>query len=201
MVMQIGLSGGIASGKSSVAARLAQLGATIIDSDVLAREAVAPGTPGLAAVVARFGPGVLDQNGTLDRPALGRVVFADPAARADLEAIIHPVVRARADELCAAVPAGGVAVQVIPLLVEVGLADAFDLVVVIDVDPEIQLSRLRRRDAITEAEAQARVAAQASRERRLAAADVVIANNGNPEELVAAVDQFWARWVAPSVNG
>jgi dephospho-CoA kinase len=199
--MQIGLTGGIASGKSAVAARLAEHGALIIDADVLAREVVAPGTPGLAAIIARFGSGVVGPDGFLDRPALGEVVFADRAARADLEAIIHPAVRVRAAELVSAAPPGSVVVQVIPLLVEVGMTSAFDLVLVVDVEPDLQLARLRRREGFTEAEALARLAAQASRKTRLAAADVVIENNGTPAELDAAVDRFWAERLASGVNG
>lgn len=192
MVRQIGLTGGIASGKSAVAERLAALGAVIIDSDVLAREVVQPGTPGLAAVVDRFGAGVLAADGSLDRAALGAVVFADPQARAGLEAIIHPAVRARAAELSAAAPPEAVVVQVIPLLVEVGLADLFEQVVVVDVDPAVQLERLQRRNGYSREEAAARVAAQAPRDVRLAQADVVIENNGTLAELDAQVDRFWA---------
>ncbi|MCE1173421.1 MAG: dephospho-CoA kinase [Propionibacteriales bacterium] len=192
MVRQIGLTGGIASGKSAVAERLAELGAVIIDSDVLAREVVQPGTSGLAAVVDRFGAGVLAADGSLDRPALGAIVFADPQARASLEAIIHPAVRARAAELSATAPAGAVVVQVIPLLVEAGLADGFDQVVVVDVDPDLQLERLQRRNGYSREEAAARVAAQAPRDVRLAQADVVIENNGTLPELYAQVDRFWA---------
>lgn len=194
--MMIGLTGGIAAGKSAVAAQLAELGAIIIDSDVLAREVVAPGTPGLSAIVARFGTEVLAADGSLDRPALGRVVFADRQARSDLEAIVHPAVRARAAELAEAAPTGSVIVQVVPLLVEVGMADSFDLVVVVDVEPAVQLARLRSRDQLSDADAVARVSAQTSREQRLARADVVIANNGTPSQLRSAVALFWAERVA-----
>jgi len=192
--MLVGLTGGIGSGKSLVAELLAERGATIIDADVLARLAVAPGTPGLASVVARFGQGVVSPDGSLDRAALGRVVFGDPEARRDLEAIIHPAVRARAAALTAAAPAGAVVVQVIPLLVETGQQDAFDKVVVVDVDPDVQLSRITARDGLTEAEARARLRAQATRDARLAAADVVLHNNGTPEDLAAAVDRLWTDW-------
>ncbi|MGC3993837.1 MAG: dephospho-CoA kinase [Propionicimonas sp.] len=187
----VGLTGGIASGKSTVAELLAERGALVIDADRLAREVVEPGTPGLAAVVARFGDGVLRPDGSLDRPALGRIVFADTVARGDLEAIIHPAVRARAAELTAAAPAGAVVVQMIPLLVETGQQDAFDLVVVVDTAPEEQLARVRARDGLGAEEALARVRAQADRERRLAAADVVLHNDGTPADLADQVDRFW----------
>jgi dephospho-CoA kinase len=192
--MLVGLTGGIGSGKSLVAELLAAHGATIIDADVLAREAVAPGTPGLAAVRERFGTGVLRPDGSLDRAALGRIVFGDPLARRDLEAIIHPAVRARAAALAAAAPEGAVVVQVIPLLVETGQQGHFDQVVVVDVEPEVQLSRIVRRDGLSEAEARARLRAQASREARLAAAHVVLRNNGTRDDLAAAVDRLWAEW-------
>jgi len=192
--MLVGLTGGIGSGKSLVAELLAAHGATIIDADVLAREVVAPRTPGLAAVRERFGAGVLRADGSLDRGTLGRIVFADPVARRDLEAIIHPAVRARAAALTAAAPDGAVVVQVIPLLVETGQQGSFDQVVVVDVDPEVQLSRIMLRDGLSEAEAQARLRAQASREARLAAAHVVLRNNGTRADLAAAVDRLWAEW-------
>jgi dephospho-CoA kinase len=192
--MLVGLTGGIGSGKSLVAELLAEHGATIIDADVLAREVVAPGTPGLAAVRERFGAGVLRSDGSLDRVALGRIVFGDPLARRDLEAIIHPAVRVRAAALTALAPEGAVVVQVIPLLVETGQQGKFDQVVVVDVDPEVQLSRIVRRDGLSEAEAQARLRAQASREARLAAAHVVLRNNGTRDDLAAAVDRLWAEW-------
>jgi dephospho-CoA kinase len=190
-VVTIGLTGGIASGKSAVAEELRRRGAVIIDSDVLAREVVAPGTPGLAAVVERFGAGVLHPDGTLDRAALGRIVFADPVARADLEAIVHPAVRARAAELAAAAPPDALVVQVIPLLVETGQAGAFDAVVVVDADPETQVARVMARDGLDRAAALARLAAQASRADRLAAADHVVANDGSRADLVREVDELW----------
>ncbi len=201
MVKHIGLTGGIASGKSAVAARLASRGAVIIDADLLAREVVEPGTAGLKAVVARFGADIVSADGSLDRAALGRRVFGDAQARADLEAIIHPAVRARAAELAAAAPNDSVVVQVIPLLVEVGLADGFDLVVVVDVDPAVQRQRLAARDGYGPAEIDARIGAQASRRARLAQADVVIGNNGSMEELNASVDRFWRQYAAGESSG
>lgn len=193
----MGLTGGIASGKSTVADLLAQRGALLVDSDVLAREVVEPGTPGLAALVERFGPEVLGPDGRLDRPALGRRVFGTDetsrAARRDLEAVVHPAVRARAAELEAGAAPGQVVVHVIPLLVETGQAGSFDLVVVVDVDPAAQRARLLARDGLDPAQADARIAAQASRADRLAAADVVIDNSGSPDDLVRHVDDLWAR--------
>ncbi len=189
--MRIGLTGGIASGKSTVARKLEQLGAVTIDADVLARDVVALGTEGLKAVVARFGDSVLAANGSLDRRALARVIFADPRARADLNAIIHPLVRERAAELEAAAPAGAVVVHVIPLLVETGQQDRFDVVVVVDTTVEEQLRRLTRRDGLTRTEAEQRVAAQASREERLGAATHVIDSSGPVQETMRQVGELW----------
>lgn len=188
---RIGLTGGIASGKSSVAEIWEGLGATIIDSDVLAREVVEPGTPGLAKVVERFGRGVLGADGSLDRPVLGEIVFGDPGARADLESIIHPLVRRRAAELEEAAPPESLVVQVIPLLVETGQAGSFDQVVVVDLDPARQVERLRRRNGLTEEQARARVAAQAGRRERLAVATLVIDNNGTAEQLRQRAEEAW----------
>lgn len=186
-----GLTGGIASGKSSVATMLAARGAVVIDADVLAREVVAKGAPLLDQVVARFGPAILTDDGSLDRAALGRLVFTDSGARRDLEALIHPAVRRRAAELEAASPPGSVVVHVIPLLVETGQTDRFDLVVVVDADLPTQLARIHTRDALDDGAARARVAAQATRDERLAAADVVIDNSGTPDDLDAQVDRLW----------
>jgi dephospho-CoA kinase len=197
-VLRIGLTGGIGSGKSTVARLLAEHGAHLVDADVLAREAVAPGSPGLAAVVEAFGDGVLGPDGALDRPALGAVVFGDPTARATLDGIVHPLVRARAVELIAAMPGDAVVVQDIPLLVETGQAGAFDLVLVVAADPEIRVARLVQR-GLTEPDARARIAAQATDEQRRAVADVVLDNNGTPGELAAQVDRFWAEHVEPTV--
>ena len=194
---RVGLTGGIASGKSTVAALLAERGALVVDADVLAREVVEPGTPGLAAVVDRFGSSVLTPDGRLDRPALGRLVFGpDDAARdarRDLEAVVHPAVRARAAELEDGAAPGQPVVHVIPLLVETGQADAFELVVVVDVADDVQRARLLGRGGLSEEEADARIAAQASRAERLAVADVVIDNSGSREDLARHVEQLWAR--------
>ena len=189
-MVRVGLTGGIASGKSLVADELAARGAVIIDADVLAREVVEPGTPALAAIRARFGDQVL-VDGRLDRAKLGAIVFADPEARRDLEQIIHPAVRARAAELERAAPDGAVVVHVIPLLVETGQQRDFDLCVVIDVDHETQRRRLVARNGLTAAEADARIAAQASREERLAAADVVLDNGRGVAQLKEHIAQLW----------
>ncbi len=194
---RVGLTGGIASGKSTVAEALADYGAVVIDADVLAREVVAPGTPGLAAVVARFGPQVLTAAGELDRPALGQVVFADPVARADLEAIVHPAVRARAAEVEAQAPTGSVLVHVIPLLVETGQAGSFDVCVVVDTAAQTQVTRLAERNGYSPAEAASRISAQASRQDRLGVADVVLSNDGDRQELLEQVAELWSE-LAPS---
>jgi dephospho-CoA kinase len=190
-MVRVGLTGGIASGKSLVAAELAARGAIIIDADVLAREVVEPGTPGLAAIIERFGPKVLT-DGRLDRAQLAEIVFADPAARRDLEGIVHPAVRARAAELERAAGSAAVVVHVIPLLVETGQQGDFDLVVTIDVDHETQIRRMMARNGFSRAEAEARIAAQAAREDRKAAADVVLDNSANVAQLKDQIDALWA---------
>src|SRR5690348_2971742 len=174
----VGLTGGIGAGKSAVARRLAEHGAIVIDSDRLAREVVAAGTEGLAEVVAAFGPAVLAPDGGLDRPALGRLVFADEGARRRLEGIIHPRVRARAAELAAAAPPDAVLVNDVPLLVEAGLANGFDLVVVVLAGEATRVARLVRDRGLSEAEARSRIAAQATDEQRRAVAHVVLTNDG-----------------------
>ncbi len=189
---RVGLTGGIGSGKSTVSARLAELGAVVVDYDLLARAAVEPGTAGLEAIVARFGAAVLRADGTLDRPALGSVVFADDAARRDLEAITHPAIRDLAAAREAAAPDGAVVVHDHPLLVEMGMVGLVDLVVVVDVPVELQVRRLVEQRGMDDADARARLAAQTSREDRLAAADVVLDNTGTVEDLRAAVDRLWA---------
>jgi dephospho-CoA kinase len=185
--LRVGLTGGVASGKSTVSGILAELGAVVVDADLLAREVVAPGTDGLREVVAAFGPGVLTPDGALDRPAVGALVFADPERRRALEAVIHPRVRARAAELEAVAGPEDVVVHDIPLLVETGQAGAFDAVVVVDVPVELQVERMVRDRGATPDEAHARIAAQATREQRLAAATHVIDNTGSLAQLRAAV--------------
>lgn len=192
-MLRVGLTGGIASGKTAVSDRLQELGAVVVDADLLAREVVEPGTPGFSAVVERFGTQVVGPGGALDRAALGRLVFADPDARRDLERIIHPAVRARAAELQAAAPADAVVVHVIPLLVETGQAATFDTVVVVDVDPQTQLQRLVARSGMTTEEAEARVRAQVGRPERLDAADHVLTNDSSVGELRRQVDELWRR--------
>ena len=204
-MLRIGLTGGIGSGKSTVARLLAERGAVVVDADAIAREVVEPGTPGLAAVVATFGEDVLTPDGALDRPALGAVVFADPDARERLNAIVHPLVRERAAELAAAVPDDGVVVHDIPLLVESGQAGtgdargAHDLVLVVETDLDTRLERLVQR-GMTEEDARARIAVQATDEERRAVADVVLDNSGTPGELAAQVDRLWAEHVAPRLG-
>ncbi|MFD7733341.1 dephospho-CoA kinase [Kitasatospora phosalacinea] len=190
-MLRIGLTGGIGAGKSEVSRQLAAHGAVIVDSDVIAREVVAPGTPGLAAVAAEFGPDVLLPDGALDRPALGRVVFADPARLAELNAIVHPLVRARSAELESAAGPDAVVVHDVPLLAENGLAPLYDLVVVIDVPDDERLRRLVGLRGMAEDEARSRMAAQATREDRLAVADLVLDNSGDLEQLTARVDELW----------
>ena len=191
--MRVGLTGGVASGKSTVSAMLAELGAVVVDADVLAREVVAPGTAGLTEVVEAFGPQVLGPDGQLDRAALGALVFADGAQRRVLEGIIHPRVRRRAAEIEAAAPAGTVVVHDIPLLVETGQADAFDVVVVVDVPRETQLERMTALRAMSREDAEARLAAQASREERLAAATYVVDNTGTLDQLRERVAEVYSR--------
>jgi dephospho-CoA kinase len=190
-VTRVGLAGGVESGKSTVSALLSELGAVVIDADLLAREVVAPGTEGLAAVVEAFGPDVLGPDGGLDRPRLGALVFADPERRRALEAIIHPRVRARAAEIEAAVPVGAVVVHDIPLLAETGQAASFDAVVVVDVPVEVQVDRMVRIRGMSEADARARIAAQADRDARLAVATYVVENTGSLEDLRARVEEVY----------
>ncbi|MER6973588.1 dephospho-CoA kinase [Nocardioides sp. NPDC000445] len=189
--MRVGLTGGIASGKSTVSELLAGFGAVIVDSDKIAREVVEPGTPGLAQVVAEFGPSVLTESGALDRAKVGEIVFADQGARERLNAIVHPLVGARSAELEeAGRTAGKLVVNDIPLLVEVGYAPFFDEVIVVDVPVETQVERAIAR-GMTEIDARARIAAQASREDRLAAATYVIDNTGTLDDLRKRVQEIY----------
>jgi dephospho-CoA kinase len=190
--MRVGLTGGIASGKSTVARMLVELGAVLIDGDALAREVVARGTPGLARVAEEFGESLLTPEGDLDRAALGQIVFSDGDARRRLEAITHPLIFERYAELEAAAPEGELVVHDIPLLAESGRADSFDAVIVVDAPPEVQIQRMLRDRGWTEEEAEARIAAQASREDRLAIATYVIDNTGTVDDLRARVEEVYA---------
>lgn len=192
---RLALTGGIGTGKSSVAARFRQHGVPVVDADVLAREAVAPGTPGLAAVVARFGPDVLRQDGSLDRAALAALIFADPVARRDLEAIIHPIVRRLTDAFFADLPhETAYAVAEIPLLYETGRDAEFDAVIVVACAPETQLARVMVRDGASEGEAMRRIAAQWPMADKRARADYVIETEGSLAETNAQVDRLVAQW-------
>jgi dephospho-CoA kinase len=191
-MLRVGLTGGIGSGKSTVAGRLAEHGAVVIDSDVLAREVVEPGTPGLAEIVAAFGSGVLAPDGGLDRPALAATVFNDPAARARLNGIVHPRVGARTAELMAEASTDAIVVHDVPLLVENGLGPNYHLVIVVDAPVETRVQRLVDARGMSEVDARARVAAQADERDRRAAADVWLDNSGAPDEILAAVDALWA---------
>ncbi|MFE4451636.1 dephospho-CoA kinase [Streptomyces sp. NPDC056796] len=195
-MLKVGLTGGIGAGKSEVSRLLAHYGAVLIDADRIAREVVEPGTPGLTAVVEAFGPEILGPDGSLNRSALGSIVFADPARRATLNAIVHPLVRARSVELERAAGAGAVVVNDVPLLTENGLAPLYDLVVVVDAKPATQLDRLVRLRGMTEADARARMDAQATREERLAIADLVIDNDGALEDLEPRVRTVWSELTA-----
>jgi dephospho-CoA kinase len=190
--MRVGLTGGVGSGKSTVAARLREHGALVIDADQIAREVVEPGTPGYEAVVARFGRGVVAADGTLDRAALADIVFGDPAERDALNSIVHPLVGERTAQLAADAPADAIVVHDIPLLVEGGLEKAFDTVVVVLADAELRVARLGSRGMAAD-DARARIQAQATDEQRRAAADVVIDNNGTVEQLNLQVDALWER--------
>jgi dephospho-CoA kinase len=197
-MLRVGLTGGIGSGKSEVSRRLAAHGAVIVDADMAAREVVVPGSPGLAQIAATFGDEVLRPDGTLDRDRLGQIVFGDPELRAKLNAIVHPLVRGwMADAERAAVRSadpdgpGPVIVHDVPLLAESRGKTGFDLVIVVDVPPDVQLDRLTAQRGMTADQARARMAAQASREQRLAVADIVIDNSGTLEDLDRRVAEVW----------
>lgn len=191
---RIGLTGGIGSGKSTVARMFAELGAHVIDADAVAREVVEPRTPGLAALVEEFGNGILDGD-RLDRTALAQIVFEDEGARTRLNAIIHPLIGARTAELIAALPPDAVFLHDVPLLVELHLENAYDLVVVVDAPDDVRVSRLVER-GLSEDDARARIATQATREQRLAVADVVIDNSGDLDQLREQVRSAWPKVAA-----
>lgn len=193
--LRIGLTGGIASGKSTVSTRFAELGIPVIDADVAARAVVLPGSAGLAQVAQRFGPGVLSAIGELDRRALRDLIFADPASRQALDALLHPLIRAEMDRQAAAA-VGPYLILVIPLLVEGGRArDRIDRVLVVDVDEAVQLQRVQARDGGSAEQARAILASQASRAARLSAADDVLLNSGSVAELRHAVDKLHERYL------
>lgn len=196
-VLFVGLTGGIGAGKSTVANRLVELGAVLIDSDRLAREVLEPGTDGLRAVTAEFGEDVLAPDGTLDRAAVAARVFADDAARERLNAIVHPRVSARSEELRASAPPDAIIVQDVPLLVEGGMALAFPLVVVVHADAETRVRRVVEARGMSERDARARIAAQATDEQRRAAADVWLDNTGFPDETRKLVDELWTERLRP----
>jgi dephospho-CoA kinase len=192
-MVRAALTGGIATGKSYCLAKFAELGAATIDADLLAREAVAPDTPGLARIVERFGPAVLLPDGRLNRATLGRIVFADRTARADLEAIVHPEVYRRISEWFANLPSGTIAIADIPLLFETGHEHEFDCVIVVACDPSEQLRRLVIRDGLTREAAQARLDAQWPIEEKVARADYVIRTDGGFTETDREVRMIFER--------
>jgi dephospho-CoA kinase len=195
-VLRVGLTGGIGSGKSEVSRRLAARGAVIIDADLAARQVVAPGTPGLTRIAEAFGPGVLRPDGALDRERLGAIVFADPAQLAKLNAITHPLIAEwmQAAERDAVEAAGDdlIVVYDVALIAESGRWADYQLVIVVDVPPEVQVDRLVSQRGMTPDQARARLAAQASREQRIALADLVIDNSGSLEDLDRRVAEIWA---------
>ncbi|MBA4860015.1 dephospho-CoA kinase [Streptomyces sp. PSKA54] len=199
-MLRVGLTGGIGAGKSEVSRLLVECGAVLIDSDKIAREVVEPGTPGLAAIVEAFGEEVLRADGSLDRPKLGSIVFADAGRLAVLNSIVHPLVRDRSAELEAAAPDDAVVIHDVPLLAENSLGRLYDVVVVVDASPATQLDRLVRLRGMTEKDARARMAAQATREKRLEIADIVIDNDVPLAELRQRVQTVW-RELAERASG
>jgi len=193
-VVRVGLSGGIGSGKSTVARALARRGAVVIDADVIAREVVEPGEPALAAVVERFGPGVLDGAGRLDRPKLAALVFDDAAARADLNAIVHPRVAAETARRIAAAPSDAVVVIDVPLLVEAARS-GYDAVVIVEAPEDVRLERLVGR-GMSPDDARRRMAAQASDAERRKVADVILDNAGSEDDLERQIDALWSQLTA-----
>ncbi|MFG1944463.1 dephospho-CoA kinase [Nonomuraea sp. NPDC048826] len=200
-MLKTGLTGGIGSGKSEVSKRLAAKGAVVIDADKIAREVVEPGTPGLARVVATFGDEVLRPDGSLDREKLGSIVFADQEKLAALNAIVHPLVGERVARLQSEAPTGAIVVYDVPLLAENGLAAMYDVVIVVDAADEVRIDRLAAHRGMAEKDAKARIAAQASREDRLAVADIVIPNEGSLDELDTRVEEVWAELLERAARG
>ncbi|KAB8185423.1 dephospho-CoA kinase [Microbispora catharanthi] len=190
-MLRVGLTGGIGSGKSEVSRRLAARGAVVVDADKIAREVVEPGTPGLAEIVEAFGENVIRPDGTLDRERLGAIVFADAEKLKVLNGIVHPKVGERSEQLQREAPDDAVVVYDVPLLAENNLAPLYDVVIVVDTPDEVRLERLLRFRGMPEADARARIAAQASREDRLRIADIVIRNEGSLDDLDAQVDKVW----------
>ena len=191
-MLKVGLTGGIGAGKSEVSKRLAAQGAVVIDADIIAREVVAPGTPGLEEVVQAFGPGVLAADGSLNRPALGEIVFGDADKLATLNAIVHPRVYARQDEVEEEAGPGAIVVHDVPLIFENGLAPNYEVIVVVDIPPRMQLDRLMRMRGMSKEQAQSRIAAQATREQRLSIADIVVDNSASLAELDRQVGELWS---------
>lgn len=190
--LSVGLTGGIGSGKSEVLKRFKARGATVVDADLAARAVVEPGTDGFEEVVKEFGPEVVGPDGSLDRARLGAIVFADPARRAALNAIVHPRVGVLMAEWAAAAPPGGIVVYDVPLLVEGGADRGYAAVIVVDADDEVRFARLLRDRGMSRADAEARMAAQATRAERLAAADYVVVNDGSLEDLDRETDRVWS---------
>ncbi|MBB4941561.1 dephospho-CoA kinase [Streptosporangium album] len=191
-MLKVGLTGGIGSGKSEVSRRLASRGAVVIDADKIAREVVEPGTSGLARITGVFGDEVLYEDGSLNRERLGSIVFADSEKLASLNAIVHPLVGARVAELQEEADGDAIVVYDVPLLAENDLAPMYDVVVVVDAADDVRLARLVELRGMSEQDARARLAAQATREDRLKVADLVVPNEGALEELDARVDELWA---------
>ncbi|MGM7667243.1 dephospho-CoA kinase [Microbacterium sp. A93] len=198
--LHIGLTGGIASGKSTVAAELAALGALVVDADALSRAVVEPGSEGLDLVRQALGPTAIAADGTMDRAAVGKLVFADPEARNTLNGIIHPLVRAAGRRLVEEAGPDAVVVQDVPLLVETGQAGAYDLVLVVEAEAEERVARMIRDRGMTDAEARARMAAQATDEQRRAVADVLIVNDAGLEDLRRTTRRVWDEYVAPKLT-
>ncbi|HUR05718.1 MAG TPA: dephospho-CoA kinase [Nonomuraea sp.] len=200
-MLKIGLTGGIGSGKSEVSKRLAARGAVVIDADKIAREVVEPGTPGLARVVATFGEEVLHPDGSLNREKLGAIVFADPDRLAALNGIVHPLVGERVADLQSQADADAIVVYDVPLLAENRLAPMYDVVIVVDAADEVRIARLAEHRGMPEQDAKARIAAQATRQERLAVADIVIGNEGDLDDLEIKVSQVWDDLVTRSGRG